>query len=48
MYNFLLSSGIKSERLTYRGYGQSRPIALNKTLEGRQKNDRIQFRITKK
>ncbi len=48
VYNYLLSSGIKKERLTYRGYGQSRPIALNKTIEGRQKNERIQFRITKK
>lgn len=48
VYSFLLSSGIKSERLSFRGYGQSRPIALNKTPEGRQKNDRIQFRITKK
>ncbi len=48
VYNYLLSSGIRKERLTYRGYGQSRPIALNKTIEGRQKNERIQFRITKK
>ncbi|WP_264791516.1 OmpA family protein [Aureispira anguillae] len=48
VYNYLLSSGIKKERLTFRGYGQSRPIALNKTVEGRQKNERIQFRITKK
>jgi len=47
IYNYLLSSGIKKERLTFRGYGQSRPIALNKTTEGRQKNERIQFRITK-
>lgn len=48
VYNYLLSSGIKKERLTFRGYGQSRPIALNKTIEDRQKNERIQFRITKK
>jgi OOP family OmpA-OmpF porin len=48
IYNYLLSSGIKKERLTFRGYGQSRPIALNKTIEDRQKNERIQFRITKK
>lgn len=48
VYNYLLSSGIDKERLSYRGYGQSRPIALNQTLEGRQKNERIQFMITKK
>lgn len=48
VYNYLLSSGIAKERLSYRGYGQSRPIALNKTPEGRQKNERIQFKIIKK
>jgi outer membrane protein OmpA-like peptidoglycan-associated protein len=48
VYNYLRSSGIAQERLSYRGYGQSRPIALNKTPEGRQKNERIQFKITKK
>lgn len=48
VYNYLLSSGIDKKRLTYRGYGQSRPIALNRTPEGRQKNERIQFKITKK
>lgn len=48
VYNYLLASGIQRERLSFRGYGQSRPIALNKTVEGRQKNERIQFRITKK
>lgn len=48
VYNYLLSSGITKERVTFRGYGQSRPIALNKTEEGREKNERIQFRITKK
>lgn len=48
VYNYLISSGISADRLSYRGYGQSRPIALNRTPEGRQKNERIQFKITKK
>jgi OOP family OmpA-OmpF porin len=48
VYNYLLSSGITKGRLSFRGFGQSRPIALNKTTEGREKNERIQFRITKK
>ncbi len=48
VYKFLLSSGIDSERLSFRGYGQSRPIALNKSSDGREKNERIQVMITKK
>lgn len=45
VYNYLLSSGISSKRMTFRGYGQSRPIALNTTEEGRSKNERVQFLI---
>ncbi len=48
VYKFLLSSGIDASRLSFKGYGQSRPIALNKTSEGRKKNERIQVMISKK
>jgi outer membrane protein OmpA-like peptidoglycan-associated protein len=48
VYKFLLSSGIDAARLSFKGYGQSRPIALNKTSEGRKKNERIQVVISKK
>lgn len=46
--NYLTAAGIAKERLTFRGYGQSRPIALNKTKEGRAQNERIQFKVIKK
>ncbi|HTP63819.1 MAG TPA: OmpA family protein [Geobacteraceae bacterium] len=34
--------GIDSSRLTANGYGETKPIASNKTKEGRQKNRRIE------
>jgi OOP family OmpA-OmpF porin len=34
--------GIDPARLTAKGYGMTQPIADNKTVEGRQKNRRIE------
>ena len=45
VYNYLLNEGIRSERLSYKGYGWSKPIAGNDTSEGRAKNRRTEFRI---
>ncbi|MBN2669099.1 MAG: OmpA family protein [Bacteroidales bacterium] len=44
--NYLIKKGIKRERFTTEGYGYSKPIADNKTEEGRQKNRRVEFIIT--
>jgi OOP family OmpA-OmpF porin len=38
--------GIAPERLTTEGYGETRPIATNKTKEGRQLNRRIETKFT--
>jgi OOP family OmpA-OmpF porin len=38
--------GIAPDRLTTEGYGESRPIASNKTKEGRQLNRRIETNFT--
>ncbi|MCC5922695.1 MAG: PD40 domain-containing protein [Crocinitomicaceae bacterium] len=43
--NFLIENGISKDRLTYKGYGKSQPIATNETPEGRQENRRVEFRI---
>jgi OOP family OmpA-OmpF porin len=40
---YLMDAGIVPERLTARGYGESRPVASNATAEGRARNRRIEF-----
>ncbi len=40
VYDYLILRGISADRLTYRGYGETRPIATNDTPEGRAKNRR--------
>jgi outer membrane protein OmpA-like peptidoglycan-associated protein/tetratricopeptide (TPR) repeat protein len=47
VYNYLIDNKINSSRLTVKGYGESNPIEDNSTEEGRQKNRRTEFRITK-
>ncbi len=41
--NWLVNQGVKSSRITARGFGPDNPIASNKTAEGRRKNRRIEF-----
>ncbi len=45
--DFLIKEGVAPERLEYAGYGPTRPIASNKTREGRAKNRRVEFVILK-
>lgn len=40
---YLTSKGISSDRLSANGYGQEKPVADNKTAEGRSKNRRVEF-----
>lgn len=42
--NTLIDSGVPAARLTAKGYGQSKPIASNKTAEGRNTNRRVELR----
>lgn len=46
--DYLLSRGIDKSRLTYQGFGETRPIASNATEEGRAKNRRTVFVVTQK
>lgn len=43
--NYLIASGIPADRLEYKGYGESQPIAGNDTDEGRQMNRRTEFEV---
>jgi len=45
--NYLQKNGIAANRLTSKGYGQSKPVAANNTEEGRQTNRRVEFSILK-
>ena len=40
VYDYLVLRGVAADRLTYRGYGESRPVADNDTPEGRAQNRR--------
>ena len=43
--DFLVKNGISSDRLVSKGYGEDKPVATNKTKEGRQQNRRTEFEV---
>lgn len=45
IYDYLISQKIASNRLSYKGYGSSLPVAPNNTPEGRAINRRTEFAI---
>ncbi|MBR4774569.1 MAG: OmpA family protein [Bacteroidales bacterium] len=45
VYDYFVAHGVKADRLSYIGYGESRPIATNETAEGRQQNRRVELTI---
>jgi OOP family OmpA-OmpF porin len=42
---YLVSQGVNASRVEATGYGETQPIASNKTLAGRQKNRRVEFTL---
>jgi OmpA-OmpF porin, OOP family len=46
--NYLVSQGINEGRLTAHGYGESKPIDTNDTVEGQANNRRVEFTVVKK
>jgi outer membrane protein OmpA-like peptidoglycan-associated protein len=45
VYDFLVNNGLDPSRLSYHGFGQTRPAFPNDTEENRSKNRRIEFMI---
>ncbi len=45
VYNYLTDHGIDPERLTYEGFGQTKPAFPNDTEENRSRNRRIEFMV---
>lgn len=45
VYFFLIERGVPEKRLTYKGYGDQKPIAPNRQRWGRDKNRRIEIKI---
>ena len=48
VYDYVIEQGVDANRLRYKGYGESNPIASNSTEAGRAKNRRTVFLIYEK
>jgi outer membrane protein OmpA-like peptidoglycan-associated protein len=47
VYTYLLNNGIAANRLSYKGYADTQPVADNKTEAGRKLNRRTEFKVIK-
>lgn len=46
VFRYLTAKGISPQRMTFKGYGASKPVADNSTIEGRSLNRRTEFSVT--
>lgn len=45
VWDYLIQKGVATEKLAYKGYGETKPIDDNNTPEGRSQNRRTEFKI---
>lgn len=43
--SYLMDAGVDGSRIAATGYGSTKPVASNKTPQGRQKNRRVEFKV---
>ncbi|MEI7595548.1 MAG: OmpA family protein [Bacteroidota bacterium] len=48
VFDYMVSKGVAHDRLSYKGHGESKPVATNDTPEGRAINRRTEFEIVSK
>jgi outer membrane protein OmpA-like peptidoglycan-associated protein len=46
--DYFLSQSVSGDHITAKGYGETQPVAVNDTDEGRAQNRRVEFRILEK
>ncbi|MGY0036261.1 OmpA family protein [Pedobacter sp. NJ-S-72] len=46
VYDYLIANKVNPDRLTFKGFGATKPISSNDTVSGRQQNRRTSFIIT--
>ena len=45
VYSYLIANGISADRLSFKGYGDSKPVASNDSEEGRKLNRRTEMMV---
>ena len=48
VFGYLQSAGVAGNRMEFKGYGETQPVAANDTDENRAKNRRTEFKITRR
>ena len=48
VHDYLISIGVDANRLSHKGFGESKPLVANDTQEGKATNRRTEFFITEK